>query len=469
MRSTEELSSAIVRDALKTNEDANELASRGEVREGQSLLESTEEVLMERIKKASRVEPDISAVLLITWNNLSLAHKKQNEYFECFKRLMRIHRVESLVGISPLELATTKINLGMCCHSLDRPADSITHATAAQEILSRELSNPQQQQKPEDEAYRRKLFLNYILALFNRGVHFLVLGDLQKFRLNVTQSLELATQKFGKDQPITKMISTNAAKKDLSELKPFFVTKNYDFTTLHYHSRLAEGKYLPSDYGVDSREPAGPKRSPTINSSKATNENTLVGQTRPSSRSRPESRTGQASSRSIDKPAGKPVALPLLSSSTRPISREATQQPTRKIDSILLSGNSTGHTFYGEVSKSKRYDEMILVTNGREDFMSSRTGENASVWSKSSKQRKKVTVEIVNAKKALSRHLHKSSSTQELEQLSKPPAIPQVTIGSMTDPQPIEPPAGFYADSAWHATPRSLNLSKVTLALQSMK
>ena len=178
----DDTSSIIVRDALRMNDKGTDAANKGEVGEGQKFLESAESNLLNRIKQRRKVEPDISAALMIVWNSLSLIHKKQNDYLSCFKRLMRIQRVESLITISPLEAATTKLNLALCCHSLGRPSDSLTHSAGALEILSVQLMDAKDESS-ENEAHRRKLILNYILTLFNRGVHYLALGDTDKFNL----------------------------------------------------------------------------------------------------------------------------------------------------------------------------------------------------------------------------------------------------------------------------------------------
>ena len=223
----DDTSSIIVRDALRMNDKGTDAANKGEVGEGQKFLESAESNLLNRIKQRRKVEPDISAALMIVWNSLSLIHKKQNDYLSCFKRLMRIQRVESLITISPLEAATTKLNLALCCHSLGRPSDSLTHSAGALEILSVQLMDAKDESS-ENEAHRRKLILNYILTLFNRGVHYLALGDTDKFKLNLTQSLELATQKFGKEESITTLIKSLHDKEDKSSLKPFFINKSPD-------------------------------------------------------------------------------------------------------------------------------------------------------------------------------------------------------------------------------------------------
>ena len=470
----DDTSSIIVRDALRMNDKGTDAANKGEVGEGQKFLESAESNLLNRIKQRRKVEPDISAALMIVWNSLSLIHKKQNDYLSCFKRLMRIQRVESLITISPLEAATTKLNLALCCHSLGRPSDSLTHSAGALEILSVQLMDAKDESS-ENEAHRRKLILNYILTLFNRGVHYLALGDTDKFKLNLTQSLELATQKFGKEQPITKMIAAHASKKDTSDLKPFFITKNYDFNTLHYHSRLSEGKYTKEDFGVDDLNVQLVKKNPLEGSFKAVND-LGKSQTRPSSSSKPTSvKEYQASIKSIEKSNGEASNLPKISGSSRPQSKESSryQNPGKKLDSILFSGNTTIHTFYGDGKFKTRYEDPILISNGKEvvdETMSTKTEHSfREIDVASVKKRREVNVEIRKHVKIN----HKQQSTEELEEglkIKKPNLVSVGTSAVDIEPESKEPPDGYFKGGSWNQQePRKINISGISLALFHMK
>jgi hypothetical protein len=100
--------------------------------------------------------------------------------------------------------------------------------------------------------YKKKLLLNLVVALFNRGVQYLLRGDHENHKININQSLELATQKFGKDEVITHMV-LNMARKDKSEMMPFFVNKFVDLRNLLNEERDNEAPIYVKDVLV--REP----------------------------------------------------------------------------------------------------------------------------------------------------------------------------------------------------------------------
>jgi hypothetical protein len=224
---------------------------KGDPHEATSLLLAFEAELATTAQTAGKVTADLLVALYMTWNSLVLAYKKYGEYISCLKRLLKIHRVEALIGISELENATTKMNLGTCCHFLERPEDSLVHTNAAKTILESEIATIKDFNST-DAAYKKKLYLNLVLAFFNRGVQHYAAGDEANFKVNINQSLELATQKFGKDQAITQMIAANIGGKDASELKPFFVAKQVDPQELLMR---AKGKvFTPNDIGLENIE-----------------------------------------------------------------------------------------------------------------------------------------------------------------------------------------------------------------------
>ena len=246
-----ELESPWIKRARADSARAGQCLQKGDPHEATSILLAIEAELVTTAQATGKITADIMISLYITWNSLVLAYKKYGEYMSCLKRLLKIHRLENLIGTTELENATTKMNLGTCCHFMDRPEDSLVHTNAARQTLETELASVKEYSSA-DVAYKKKLYLNLVLASFNRGVQMLAAGDEKSFRVNINQSLELATQKFGKDQAITQMIAANIGGKDSSELKPFFVAKHADPAELLMR---AKGKvFSPSDIGLDITE-----------------------------------------------------------------------------------------------------------------------------------------------------------------------------------------------------------------------
>jgi tetratricopeptide (TPR) repeat protein len=177
------------------------------------------------------LERDQAALLLTVWSVLSLAFKKELDYKNSLACLKKARRMEIAMRATPLDIAVTEINIGTCYYFLRDDERSLKFSTQARDSLVQELKLMQQAKSHIASGYKKKLLLNLVVALFNRGVEYLLRGDHENHKVNINQSLELATQKFGKDEVITHMVF-NMARKDKSEMMPFFVNKLVDLRNL---------------------------------------------------------------------------------------------------------------------------------------------------------------------------------------------------------------------------------------------
>ena len=190
-----------------------------------SVLRQIEKDLENTMIRAGDSDREQAAVLLMVWSVLSLAYKKESEYRSCLECLLKVRKLEVALEASQLDTAITHANLGTCYHFLQETDMGLKHTTIAKDTLVQQVKLSQQDVHTYPPGYKKKLMLNLVLVYFNRGVQYFRLGDMQKFKLNVTQSLELATQKFGKEESITTLIYSLQAKEDKSALKPFFISK----------------------------------------------------------------------------------------------------------------------------------------------------------------------------------------------------------------------------------------------------
>lgn len=214
------------------------------------LLIETE--IKDEAKGREFLERDQAALLLTIWSVLSLAFKKELDYKHSLACLKKARRIELSLRVAPLDLAVTEINMGTCYYFLKEDEQSLKHTTAARDMLVQEMKLVQQAKSHIASGYKKKLMLNLVVALFNRGVQYLLRNDHDNHKVNINQSLELATQKFGKDEVITHMVF-NMARKDKSEMMPFFVNKLVDLRNLLDQSKDNEPPILTKDVLV--REP----------------------------------------------------------------------------------------------------------------------------------------------------------------------------------------------------------------------
>jgi hypothetical protein len=199
-----------------------------ELEQASHILGETELTLREIIEDKGFIDRDTYGVLVLCLNASSLLFKKRSDYRTLLLYLNKILKLETSIDCKRLDLAVTYLNIGTCHHFLGQTKQSFEETSRAKDILVEEIKTAANDKGSQDSNYRKKLFLNLVLSYFNRGVaaHYIGLEDKQK--LNFKQSLELATQRFGADQPITKMIKENITKKKVADLKPFYVTKTTD-------------------------------------------------------------------------------------------------------------------------------------------------------------------------------------------------------------------------------------------------
>ena len=193
-----------------------------------SVLRQIEKDLEKALRHANEADGEQAAALLLIWSVLSLAYKKESDYRLCLESLLRVRKLEVALNASQLDIAVTHANLGTCYHFLQESDLGLKHTTIAKDTLVQQVKLSQQNGQTGPPGYKKKLMLNLVLVYFNRGVQYYKLGDMNKFKLNLTQSLELATQKFGKEESITTLIKSLHDKEDKSSLKPFFINKSPD-------------------------------------------------------------------------------------------------------------------------------------------------------------------------------------------------------------------------------------------------
>ena len=198
-------------------------------------LTKIEHDLKQHLDGREILEKDVGIMLIMVWSVMSLAFKKDYDYRNSLACLKKSKRLEAALRVTPLDMAVTLINISTCHYFLKEADLSLGHSTAARDLLVQEMKLMQKTKSHIASGYKKKLLLNLVVALFNRGVQYLLKNDHDNFRVNINQSLELATQKFGKDEVITHMVQ-NMIKKDKSEMMPFFVNKLVDFKTLLTHA-----------------------------------------------------------------------------------------------------------------------------------------------------------------------------------------------------------------------------------------
>jgi hypothetical protein len=187
--------------------------------------------IKDEAKGREYLDRDQAALLLTVWSVLSLGFKKELDYKNSLACLKKARRIEIAMRAAPLDVAVTEINMGTCYYFMRDDERSLKFTTQARDTLVQEMKLMQQAKSHIASGYKKKLLLNLVVALFNRGVEYLLRGDHENHKVNINQSLELATQKFGKDEVITHMVF-NMAKKDKSEMMPFFVNKLVDLRNL---------------------------------------------------------------------------------------------------------------------------------------------------------------------------------------------------------------------------------------------
>lgn len=98
-------------------------------------------------------------------------------YDEALDSLQNIMNIEAKIRASRLDMAMTHLNMSTIFHFTEEFNQAINHVNCAKDILVGEINQLLLRGKQIDQQYKKKLYLNLVLAYFNRAVEYEQLED----------------------------------------------------------------------------------------------------------------------------------------------------------------------------------------------------------------------------------------------------------------------------------------------------